>query len=177
MRDGKSTLAKTAVPLKFVWSFDEVDLAGLNPTTVVVSRDPDDRWYVTFAVTSDGADRVANPCHVARKARNPARHQRRLARCPVGSNNRRKAKIKFARAHRKVRNARQDFLHRTSAHLVRSADLIAIEDPAVRNMVRHRRSVKLFVRHWTCPDCRTRLHREVRRVSATRSQGAWDSHP
>jgi putative transposase len=164
MRDGALTLAKTHAPLAFVWSFDTVDLAALNPTMVVVSRDPDGRWYVTFAVdtadldpqpstghevgvdlglkdflvTSDG-DRIANPRHLARKARNLARHQRRLARCRRGSNNRRKAKIKVARAHRKIRNARQDFLHRTSTRLIRSADLIAIEDLAVGNMVRNRR--------------------------------------
>jgi IS605 OrfB family transposase len=73
-----------------------------------------------------------------RKARSLARYQRRMARCQKGSANRAKAKAKAARAHRKVRNARQDFLHRASTRLVRSADMIAIEDLAVRNMVRNR---------------------------------------
>nr|WP_112264264.1 RNA-guided endonuclease TnpB family protein [Lentzea terrae] len=45
---------------------------------------------------------------------------------------------KVARAHRKVRTARQDFLHRTTTGLVRSADVIAIEDLSVQNMVRNR---------------------------------------
>ncbi|MER5269093.1 RNA-guided endonuclease TnpB family protein, partial [Actinosynnema sp. NPDC002837] len=164
MREGALTLAKTSAPLNFTWSFDQVDVTALHPTMVVVSRNPDGRWYVTFAVDTDdakslpatghevGADlglryflvtsdgnRVANPRHLDRKARNLARYQRRLARCQRGSNNRRKAKVKVARAHRKVRNARLDFLHRTSTNLVRSADLIAIEDLAVGNMVRNRR--------------------------------------
>ncbi|HUQ59029.1 RNA-guided endonuclease TnpB family protein [Lentzea sp.] len=91
-----------------------------------------------FLVTSDG-ERIANPRHLARRARNLARHQRRPARCQRGSDNRRKVKTKVARAHRKIRNARQDFLHRTSTNLVRSADLIAIEDLSVENMVRNRR--------------------------------------
>ncbi|WP_237048266.1 RNA-guided endonuclease InsQ/TnpB family protein [Lentzea guizhouensis] len=163
MREGELTLAKTATPLRFAWSFDEVDVAALAPTMVVISRDPDGRWYVTFAVdtttpspsepcgaavgvdlglrdflvTSDG-ERIANPRHLARKAHNLARYQRRMARCRRGSSNRRKAKIKVARAHRKVRNARQDFLHRVTTTLVRSADLIAIEDLNVRGMVRNR---------------------------------------
>jgi putative transposase len=163
MRDGVLTLAKTSTPLRFIWSFDDVDLATLDPTMVVVSREPDGRWYVTFAVdadtpgpaepaghivgvdlgltdllvTSDG-ERVANPRHLARKARNLARYQRRVARCQRGSRNRRKAKAKVARAHRKVRNARHDFLHRTTARLVRSTDVIAIEDLSVKNMVRNR---------------------------------------
>ncbi|MER5263008.1 RNA-guided endonuclease TnpB family protein [Actinosynnema sp. NPDC002837] len=235
MRDGKLWLAKTTAPLEFVWSFAEVDVTTLNPTTVVVSREPDGRWYVTFAVeteepepkaatgheigvdlglkdflvTSDG-DQVANPRLMERRARSLARHQRRLARCQPGSNNRRKAKAKVARAHRKVRDTRRDFLHRTSTNLVRSADLIAIEDLAVGHMVRNRRlaraisdagwgefrrqleykaaragrtlvvidrwhpssktcsscghvlaELKLSVRHWTCPHCRTRHDRDL----------------
>jgi len=131
---------------------------------VIISREPDGRWYVTlavdaqppqplpaagravgvdlgvrdFAVTSDG-DRVANPRHLERKARSLARYQRRLARCQRGSANRAKARVKVARAHRKVRDARADFLHKTTTGLVRGHDLIAIEDLAVKNMVRSRR--------------------------------------
>lgn len=164
MRNGSLVLAKTTTPLKFTWSFADLDITELDPTVVVVSREPDGRWYVSFAVevpapavapvtthavgvdlglkdflvTSDGA-RVANPRHLARKARNLARYQRRLARCQRGSNNRHKARAKVARAHRTVRNARQGFLHRTSTALVRSAGLVAIEDLAVAGMVRNRR--------------------------------------
>ncbi|WP_433476633.1 RNA-guided endonuclease InsQ/TnpB family protein [Spirillospora sp. CA-142024] len=162
MREGELWMAKTTAPLTFVWSFDEVDLAGLNPTMVVVSREPDGRWYVTFAVdtdtpeplpaaghqigidlgvkdfavTSDG-ESIPNPRHLDKKQRNLARYQRRMARKQPGSVNRRKAKTKVARACRKVRNARADFLHRTSTGLVRQADVIVIEDLAVANMVRN----------------------------------------
>ncbi|WP_046472563.1 transposase, partial [Allosalinactinospora lopnorensis] len=52
---------------------------------------------------------------------------------------RRKAKAKVARAHRKVRNARTDFLHRATTRLVRKADVIAIEDLNVRGMMGNRR--------------------------------------
>jgi putative transposase len=167
MKNGELHVAKTIGPLDVAWSWPDVDRAELNPTTVVVSRDTDGRWYVTFAVdtdqptplevtghdlgvdlgikdfavTSDG-DRIASPRHLRRKARNLARYQRRLARCQRGSANRRKAKAKVARAHRKVRNARQDFLHRTSTRLVRRADLIVVEDLAVKNMVRNRSLAK-----------------------------------
>ncbi|MEV0404880.1 RNA-guided endonuclease TnpB family protein [Actinoallomurus sp. NPDC050550] len=164
MKNGELSMAKTTTPLRFVWSFDDVEVATLNPTMVVISRDPDGRWYVTFAVdtdapapmdkarhaigvdlgirdfavTSDG-ERIANPRHLERKARNLARYQRRMARCQRGSMNRRKAKAKVARAHRKVRNARDDFLHRVSTNLVRRADVIVIEDLAIKNMVKNHR--------------------------------------
>jgi len=164
MREGELRLAKAAGPLAFVWSWPEVDVGVLDPTMVIVSKEPDGRWYVTFAVDacepeplpaagrsvgidlgvtsllvmSDGK-KIANPRHLERRARNLARYQRRLARCQRGSANRAKARAKVARAHRKVRNARADFLHRTTTRLVRGNDLIAIEDLAVQNMVRNRR--------------------------------------
>ncbi|MEU0565692.1 transposase [Nonomuraea sp. NPDC005983] len=174
-RHGRLFLAKMDAPVEFVWSWPEVDLATLNPTTVTVSRDPDGRWHASFAVetadettetvdeTTDeggqapaigsavGVDlgvkdfavlstgkRIANPRHLERKAKNLARYQRRMARKQRGSNNRNKAKAKVARAHTKVRDARADFLHKTSARLVREHDLIVIEDLAVQNMVRNR---------------------------------------
>jgi putative transposase len=164
LRGGVLRLAKTPDPLAFVWSWPGVDVAGLDPSTVFVSKEPDGRWYVTlavdtgppqplpaagravgvdlgvhdFAVTSDG-DRVPNPRHLERRARNLARYQRRLARCQNGSANRAKARAKVARAHRKVRDARRDFLHKTTTRLVRGYDLIATEDLAIKNMVRNRR--------------------------------------
>ena len=164
LRGGQLRLAKTPGPLAFVWSWPGVDVAGLDPSTVFVSKEPDGRWYVTFAVDasapaplpgtgraagvdlgvtsfaviSDG-QRIANPRHLQRRARSLARYQRRLARCQRGSANRAKAKAKVARAHRKVRDARRDFLHKTTTGLVRGHDLIAIEDLAVKNMVRNRR--------------------------------------
>jgi len=92
-------------------------------------------------VTSDG-ERIASPRLLERKARNLARYQRRLARCQQGSAHRAKAKAKVARAHRKVRAARQNFLHRASARLVLGHDVIAVEDLAVKNMVRNRHLAK-----------------------------------
>ena len=160
-RDGRLYLAKTSTPLEFTWSWPDIDPATIGPSTVTGSRDPDGRWYVSFAVdaadpdqlpatgaaagidlgikdfavTSDG-EKIANPRHLERKARNLARYQRRTARCQKGSANRAKAKAKVARAHRKVRAARADFLHKASTRLVREHDVIVVEDLAVRNLVR-----------------------------------------
>jgi hypothetical protein len=50
MPGGELRLAKTVGPQRFTWSWPEVDVAALDPTMVVVSREPDGRWYVTFAI-------------------------------------------------------------------------------------------------------------------------------
>ena len=169
MHGGVLRIAKTSGPLRSVWSWPDIDVITLNPTMVVVSREPDGRWYVTlavdgdapaplpfavhavgvdlgvkdFAVTSDG-QRIANPRHLERKARNLARHQRRMARCQPGSANRAKARAKIARAHREVRDARQDFLHRVSTRLARGSDMIVIEDLAVKNLMKNRRLARVI---------------------------------
>lgn len=167
-RDGRRLLlAKMDAPLAFAWSWPEVDPAAIDPSTVTVSRDPCGRWDVSFAVdvaapdrlpttggvvavdlgvtdfavTSDG-ERIPNPRHLAKRERNLARYQRRQARKTRGSSNHQKARAKVARAHRKVRAARTDFLHKTSTRLVRDHDVIVIEDLAVTNMVRNRRLAK-----------------------------------
>jgi putative transposase len=140
MRGGELRLAKISTPLWYVWSWPDVDVTTLDPAMAIVSRESDGRWYVTFtidtdapeslaetgravgvdlgvtdfAVTSDG-ERTANPRHLEPKAA-----------------------AKVARAHRKIRNARSDFLHRTSIRLVREHDVIVIEDLNVVGMVRNR---------------------------------------
>ena len=166
-RDGRLFLAKMDTPLAFTWSWPGIDPASINPTTVTVSRDPCGRWYVSFAVevadpeqlpatgavagvdlgikdfaVTSGGVKIPNPRKLARREQALARYQRRLARCQRGSANRAKAKAKVARAHRKVRASRTDFLHRTSARLVRGHDVIVIEDLAVQNMVRNRSLAK-----------------------------------
>jgi hypothetical protein len=50
MRGGELRLAKTPGMLAFVWSWPEINASTLDPTMVVVSREPDGRWYVTFAI-------------------------------------------------------------------------------------------------------------------------------
>ncbi|OPG06153.1 RNA-guided endonuclease TnpB family protein [Microbispora sp. GKU 823] len=110
-RDGRLWLAKMNDPIAFAWFWPEVDPATINPTTVTVSRDSDGRWYASlavetatgpepvpatggqvgidlgvthFAVLSTG-DKISNPRHLERKARNLARYQRRMARKQRGS--------------------------------------------------------------------------------------------
>lgn len=162
-RDGALTLAKMSAPLSFVWSWPDIGPATLDPSTVTVSREVDGRYYVSFsvevedpdplpatgavvgvdlgikdfAVTSDG-ERIPNPRHLQRKAKNLARCQRRMSRKVKGSNSRRKAKRKVAVAHRKVRHARQDFLHKASTRLIRDHDVVVIEDLNVKGMVGNR---------------------------------------
>jgi putative transposase len=90
-----------------------------------------------------------------------------MARCQNGSANRAKAKAKVARAHRKVRHARQDFLHRASTRLVRENDVIVIEDLNVAGMVRNRHLARAI------SDCSWGEFRRQLGTSASGTAAAW----
>ena len=62
--------------------------------------------------------------------------QKSLARKKRGSHRRQKAVKQVARAHRKVRNQRKDFLHKESRKLVNRYQVIVFEDLQPANLVR-----------------------------------------
>jgi putative transposase len=171
LRDGQLWLAKNTEPLRLVWSWPDIQMATLHPTMVIVSREPDDRWFVTFAVNKPdpaplppagaevGVDlgltdfavlstgeKLAHPRHMDRHERRLKRYQRVLARKQRGSANRAKARRKVARQHARVRDARRDFLHKASTDLVNRFDTIAVEDLHVAGMVRNRRLARSIAR-------------------------------
>jgi putative transposase len=102
-----------------------------------------DLGLTDFAALSTG-ETIAHPRHMDRHERRLKHYQRRLkhyqrilARRQRGSRNRAKARVKVARQHARVRDARRDFLHKTSTDLVRRFDTIVVEDLHVAGMVRN----------------------------------------
>ncbi|MGL5942769.1 MAG: RNA-guided endonuclease InsQ/TnpB family protein [Waterburya sp.] len=159
-QDGNLWLAKCKEPLNIVWSRLLPD--GCTPSTVTVKLDSSGRWFVSLLVddytvdvlpptskqvgidagvsslisTSDG-EKITNPKYFNRLYRQLACAQKELSRKTKGSSNRQKAELEVARIHAKIKDARTDFLHKLTTDLVRNNNLIAIEDLAVRNMVRN----------------------------------------
>lgn len=70
------------------------------------------------------------------------REQKKLSRKKLGSKNRNKQRIEVARVHRKIRNQRKDFAHKTSRMLVNRFDLIAFENLNIRGMVQNHHLAK-----------------------------------
>jgi putative transposase len=88
-----------------------------------------------FAVLSDGR-KIPSP-RFLRRAEKKLRHaQRALSRKQKGSRNRDKARIKVARAHARVADARSDFCQQLSTALIRDNQAVAVEDLAVKALAR-----------------------------------------
>lgn len=92
----------------------------------------------SFATLSDGR-KFSQPKKIRRLRKKLARLQRLHARKQKGSKNRERARKKVARVHQHISDVRKDFLHKLSTQLVRENQAIALEDLAVRNMVKNRK--------------------------------------
>jgi len=129
--------------------------------TLAVKKDLVGDWFATFVTelpdvpkkepkTAIGIDvgieklatvstgEIIEHPHLLKKSEgNLKKLQRRLSKKKKGSKHRKNARIKVAKAHRKIERQRDDFLHKVSNELVRKADLIAFEDLRINNMVKN----------------------------------------
>jgi putative transposase len=172
-KDGQLWLAKCSQPLPICWSRTLPD--GCEPSTVTVKLDASGRWFVSLLVddhtiktlpqadkvvgvdagitwlvaTSDG-EKIANPKYFKRLRRKLRQAQKTLSRRVKGSNNRKKARLMVARIQAAIAEARKDFLHKLTTRLVRENQTIAVEDLAVKNMMKnHKLSLAIADASWS----------------------------
>lgn len=88
----------------------------------------------TFITDSEG-NKVDNPRFLERSLKRLAVLQRRLSRTKNGSHRHEVARIKVAKYHRKIRDARLDFLHKLTTRLATSYDAICIEDLDIHGLL------------------------------------------
>ena len=71
--------------------------------------------------------------------------QRRLARKQKGSNNREKARVKLARFEKHISDSRKDYIEKETLRLVRTYDVIGIEDLNLQGMMKFSHNAKNYV--------------------------------
>jgi putative transposase len=121
-----------------------------------------------FAVLSDGR-KITSPRFLRRAEKKLRRAQRALSRKQTGSQNRDKARIKVARAHARVTDARREFHHQLSTVLIRDNQAVAVEDLAVKGLARTRMAKSVHDAGWAgfvrMLEYKARLHgRDFHRV-------------
>ncbi|GAA3957893.1 RNA-guided endonuclease InsQ/TnpB family protein [Actinoplanes auranticolor] len=100
-----------------------------------------------FAVMSD-ATKVAAPKFLRRAARRLKRLQQDLARKQRGSNRRKKAVVKVARAHARVADTRRDWQHKLSTRIIRDNQAVYVEDLCVVGLGRTRLAKSVHDAGW-----------------------------
>ena len=144
-----------------------------RPSSVTVIKDPAGRYFASFvveaqpgpqpqaepvigidlglghfAVMSDGR-KITAPRFLRRAEKLLARRQRELSRKQNGSRNQEKARVKVARAHARVADARRDFHHQLSTALIRDNQAVAVEDLAVNGLGRTRLAKSVHDAGWS----------------------------
>ncbi|QYO67521.1 RNA-guided endonuclease InsQ/TnpB family protein [Leptolyngbya sp. 7M] len=109
-----------------------------EPTKRTVGLDVGLNYFLT---DSDGST-VENPRHLRKSEKRLKRMQRKVSKKQKRSKNRRKAVKQLGRAHLKVQRQRRDFAVKTARCVVKSADLVVLEDLQIRNMVKNRHLAK-----------------------------------
>lgn len=96
-----------------------------------------DMGIKSFAVLSN-SEVIDNPKYLRKAEKKLQSKQRQLSKKKKGSYNRKRARVKVAKLHCKVRNQRSDFHHKVSRKLVDTCGFIAIEDLNIKGMVKNR---------------------------------------
>lgn len=100
-----------------------------------------DMGLTHLAIDSEG-NKIANPRFLKRAATNLRRKQKALSRCQKGSKGRAKARLKLAKAHERLANARADFQHNLSRQLIDENQAVAVETLKVKNLLKNRKLSK-----------------------------------
>ncbi len=126
-----------------------------------------DQWYVSFSceiekpiipveiktrtgidvglislITLSNGEQIEPPKFLRESEDKLTHEQKRLSRKKKGSGKRNKQRIIVSKMHRKIRNQRKDFAHKTSRMLVDNYDLIKFEDLQIKNMVQNHHLAK-----------------------------------
>ncbi|MGL5807431.1 MAG: RNA-guided endonuclease InsQ/TnpB family protein [Xenococcaceae cyanobacterium] len=87
--------------------------------------------------TDSFGEKVDNPRFLKKDERKIKHYSRRLSKTEKGSKNRAKARKKLGKAHLKVSRRRNDWVCKLAQHVIRSNDLVAVENLKVRNMIKN----------------------------------------
>ena len=112
---------------------DDIDIEPFDKTGNAVGID---LGINEFCITSNG-EKIENPRYLKKSLNKLVKLQRELSRKSKGSSNRNKARLKVARLQERISNQRKDFLQKLSTEIIKTNDIICIEDLQVKNMIKN----------------------------------------
>ncbi|MFE3542949.1 RNA-guided endonuclease InsQ/TnpB family protein [Nocardia sp. NPDC059177] len=106
-----------------------------------------DLGLTTFAVLSNGKT-ITSAKFLRRDERKLRKAQQDLSRKDKGSSNRAKARIRVAKTHAKVSDARRDWAHKHSTTIIRENQAVYVEDLCVKGLARTRLAKSVHDAGW-----------------------------
>jgi putative transposase len=165
------------------------------PTSVTVVRDAAGRFFASFVVEAgreplpetdrecgidlglthfavlDDGTKIAAPRFLRRAEKKLKRAQRDLSRKQKGSGHRDKARVKVARVHARVSDARRDFHHKLSTQIIRDSQAVYVEDLSVRGLARTRLAKSVGDAGWSASSRCSSTRRPFTAGTSTGSDG------
>lgn len=156
--NGKIYIAKIG-DVKTIWSRE---LPAI-PSSMTVVKDAADRYFVSFVVDSEieklpendnsvgidlgildfatlsNGEKIKAPKPLKKKLKRLRKLQRNHSRKQKGSKRREVARKKIARLHAKIKDTRNDFLHKLSTKIINENQVIVLEDLNVSGMIKNRK--------------------------------------
>jgi len=101
-------------------------------------------------VTNDfGSYKVEHPKYLRRGEERLRRLQKSFSKKQKGSKNSEKARLRFARQHAYIRNARNDFLHKLSKAIIDENQVVVVEDINVKGLLKTRLAKSISDSGWS----------------------------
>ena len=126
----------------------EIKIASLPKTNSSIGVD---LGVSDFAILSTG-EKIGNKKFLNKLSKKLAKEQKRLSRRALAakkvgrklsdSKNYQKQRMKVAKIHEKIANQRKNFLNKLSTHLIKSHDVICIEDLSSKNLMKNHKLAK-----------------------------------
>lgn len=134
------TISKTTSGKYFASISAEVYIPCFEKTNQNVGIDLGLKDYLIL----DSGEKIHNPRILKSLEEKYRRLAKSLSRKVKGSANYRKSRIKLARFHEKIVNIRKDFLHKLSTSIVKSYDIICIENLNISGLMKNHKLAKSF---------------------------------
>ena len=93
-------------------------------------------------LTLSNGESIDNPRWITSNEKKLKKLHKQLSKKQKGSNNRAKAKLKLAKAHEKIKNQKQDFIHNITTKIVNENQVIILEDLNVSGMMKNHKLAK-----------------------------------
>jgi len=132
------TITKTPPGKFYLNVLVDREIKPLPKTNKVVAIDVG----LTSLCTLSSGDKIEKPKHLIESERKLKKLQRKLSRKEIGSKRFIKLKKRIAKIHEKIKNQRDDFLHKLSRKIIGDNQAVIVEDLNVKGMLKNPRLAK-----------------------------------